>query len=66
MKVVAIHKKQQVAVCDNNTLVPFDVMLDDEGDVTKDVDEAVCVVVSLTDDDFEVLVLSDFEPIRFN
>lgn len=62
VSVVAINKPQRIVILDDESLAPFDTLIDQNGDVTDDTDDAVCVLVKLPDGEWETVTISDFEP----
>ncbi len=66
VSVVHINKAIGYALLDNDTITSFDTLLDENGDVTDNTDDAVFVLVMLPDDTYEIVKLSEFEPRWFN
>ncbi len=64
MRVTAINSSEEIAICDDDVVVPFVKMFSADGNETEDVDDAFTVIVQLPDGMWEVIELDDFDPVR--
>lgn len=56
----AIHRARRVAILEDGTLVPMDVLLDRDGDETDDIEAAVAAVAPLPDGRWAVIDFTQF------
>lgn len=64
--IAAINKSERIALNNDGVIGTFDVLLDSEGDVTEDLDDAIYVLICFPDAEFEIVKLDEFGPTRFN
>jgi hypothetical protein len=65
-QVVAINRNSGIALFDDDSCAVFEHLIDCEGELTNDRDEAVAAVVMAPDGTYEVIVLDDFTPKTLN
>lgn len=64
--VYAIDKLKRIVLYDDGSIAQFDVLLNEDGDVTEDVDEAIYALVCFPDGEDDFVKFADFGPARFN
>ena len=64
MKIVAINKKNKLAITDCNIACGVQTWIDSEGEETDDVDAAVCAVVPLPNGQWASVDLRNFENVK--